>query len=921
MSGVGGGERGIVERFLGPEAAAGGMHALLGLSARAHERGTIVRALERQLTRVDGHPQSRTPEADEVRLALHAAAAQLVHQAAYRERSVLSRTGVVAVPRARDRLIELEQDALLTLARYGGWNRRSLHRLTMLAMARGAGLADVARVLGQLSGRRGAGRLGLGGGGAAVAGRRMPVEPVSTAIVEQARGPSGPMVIGAVASGLALVVALALVLVAITSGGRDAGEGVPEASGAEAAAPAPESLPMAAGEELFPWREASEGGAKPEEDAGPRYARLSDAMAALDSAADGLEIDRAEAVRVFRSAFGAVGEGWCNLTDGQRRAVQHDVVEFVYRAVQDPGLVEPVVGAVASGSRALGAGGGEAEVWPATWSVGVLARLAREGDIGARAAREIESALRGAVGSAVAGGFEQGVGAALWALLPSMTDDASPGSHAERWGRWIEAARAGAGGDAQGVLLSALEWVMVAAEEPGESDAALAGVDALTLAVDWGEDSPGRVWLVRMFADDRVSNADLHALTTTLARRSRAPGVDVTMALPVRATGEARGLLRERYATVWGLPTEGPTLDDLADDWRAAMRQAVRGPTETAVDRLAMVIGLSRLNQAAHLRFLGRLDEAGIVIDEYGRPVELELVRWNQRDRGDSIDGSPGIARWAMSYLSAQRDYARRMELLGRAASLSVRHPTDAEVLVTEAFRGTPAQAREAARAALLAQRPSAVLTLAALELAPRIPRTVQNADLIASITATVPVAIDDADWALKVRRVLVQTALEQLAAEGDAGVVDRLAALLGESYEARAMDSASGPASGSAQGVSAERAAALLRARWERLARAGGLGAEGLEVERVLAAHAARMSLAQGPVQAFAAEQAAAFELMAIAVVSERLDRGREVQAVRTRVAAERRGARDILGQILAVERGFCELWAIRLGQEAPWE
>ncbi|MFG0259876.1 MAG: hypothetical protein ACF8LK_05930, partial [Phycisphaerales bacterium JB041] len=458
---------------------------------------------------------------------------------------------------------------------------------------------------------------------------------------------------------------------------------------------------------------------------------------------------------------------------------------------------------IARRSRVLGHADqpiGTDDIWPAAWSVGMLARLAREREIGARAAREIESRLRERVGSTVvvAAGFEQGVNTALWAMLPAMVtagggeepSTAAPArdAEAERWGRWIDASQF-AGGDAGGTLLAALEWVVIGAEDPSESDTARAAIESLVLACDWGEDNPARAWLVRMFADQRVSVADLHAVTTTLARRSRVPGVDATMTLPVRASTEARSLLRERFAEVWGISTDGPALDDLATDWAKSAREAAVVSDSRLVSRLASVASLSRLNQAANLRFLGRLDDAAIVLDEYDRPVEMELVRWNQRQRGDSIDTDPAMARWALAYLSAQRDYPRRLEILSEAGRNQLRHPTDTEVLTTEAFRGSPANAREAARRALLAQRPSAAITLAILELAPRIPRTPQNADLVAAMTATAPIATDDPDWEIKTRRVLVQTALEQLAAEGDQGVIDRLASVLGESYASRAFD------------------------------------------------------------------------------------------------------------------------------------
>jgi hypothetical protein len=199
-------------------------------------------------------------------------------------------------------------------------------------------------------------------------------------------------------------------------------------------------------------------------------------------------------------------------------------------------------------------------------------------------------------------------------------------------------------------------------------------------------------------------------------------------------------------------------------------------------------------------------------------------------------------------------------------------------------------------------------------------PRTPQNAELVAALTASVTLSIDSPDWLLRTRRMLVQTALEQLAAEGDQGVIDALATVLGESYLARAMAGTAGSSGGTLPDLSPDQAAALLRLQWERLARQGGMGGGALEVESVLARHASRLGLAEGPVQTFAAEQITAFELMSIAVASERLDQTVAVQALLAQVRTERSHAGDIVEQIVIVERAFVALWAIRLGQESPW-
>src|SRR2546423_10516403 len=71
----------VFEKFLGVSAGVEDPLGLLGLvgtpSGSLNEAGVIA-ALQRQLTRVGADPDALTPEADEVRLALHAAAARLL---------------------------------------------------------------------------------------------------------------------------------------------------------------------------------------------------------------------------------------------------------------------------------------------------------------------------------------------------------------------------------------------------------------------------------------------------------------------------------------------------------------------------------------------------------------------------------------------------------------------------------------------------------------------------------------------------------------------------------------------------------------------------------------------------------------------------------------------------------------------------
>ncbi len=101
------------------------------------------------------HPQGNTPEADEVRLALHAAAAQLLDPSV--RGHLLSAKGkptpiTPRTDREQNEGSSITGDVVLELAREGGWTRDSMHRVSQLAMARGAKPQDLMRAVRTVSG-------------------------------------------------------------------------------------------------------------------------------------------------------------------------------------------------------------------------------------------------------------------------------------------------------------------------------------------------------------------------------------------------------------------------------------------------------------------------------------------------------------------------------------------------------------------------------------------------------------------------------------------------------------------------------------------------------------------------------------------------------------------------------------------------
>lgn len=159
-----------VLRFLADVDPERGPFGLLGLGPEACDDAAIDAALRRQLERVARHPHGATVEADEVRLALHVAAAQLRDPAVRAE--LIDDLAALAVRRegrpqaplapgvAKDTrraaaptgaydpsVASFERAAMWVLAHSGGWNTEAKRRLWSLAHATSVPPESVQRIV------------------------------------------------------------------------------------------------------------------------------------------------------------------------------------------------------------------------------------------------------------------------------------------------------------------------------------------------------------------------------------------------------------------------------------------------------------------------------------------------------------------------------------------------------------------------------------------------------------------------------------------------------------------------------------------------------------------------------------------------------------------------------------------------------
>ncbi len=947
----------LIARFLGEEAARGGPFALLGLRPGIADDAVIIAALEGRLAAVAAHRQSETPEADEVRLALHAAAAQLLDPAVrvhlarkWGGESAAQQAALAAPTSEAGRGVLLEHDALLTLAHYGGWSRGALHRLMLLARARDASPDELVGALRRLSSRGAPHARNVPRPAPLPSGRGesrpVPVQftTLPKPLADEPPRPADPrppemvrpeeddpakrllrrgafvFVGGFVA--LAVLGSIAAILITAPRPPREPPP-VPAPPARAAAEPARV--------EPFPLRPAGAEEVAPRASVAPSASELNAVLRGLDAAVDGLSLDAGEALALFRSSVEDVAAHWCLLTPDRQRAATNSVVEFMHSASAVPLIASAAAEVVASGSVVMRDGSAPAAegVWAAVWSVGTLVRLGGESGLSAAVSRVIEDALRqsiGGAGPAAGRTFEAGAVAALGLLPRRFVLGERPDRDAdlERWKRWVRAVEAAAPEQPARrteLLLAGLDALVLAGPEPDGDHAVADAMVELTLALTWRRGDRSRTWLAQAFSNPRVSNADLHVITTALATRSNAEGVDPLMSLPARSIDAQRRDLWNKYETAWGLPTAAQR-DDLADSWLRELRRIARESERdrAPIDHLARAVLAARLNAAAALRWSGGLDAAALLIDRLDAPVKdaMETARGSV---GDQAVVSPGRfdGAWAVRYISAQRDADARVSLLRELGGGSLLDPISGEVVAQEAVRGSPAQVRQAARDALLALRLNASAVKGLLEQAPTMPRTIQNAELVAQMTGTTVVSVRDPDWKLKTRRVLVERLMELLAAGGEVGRVDRLAPLLAEMYAGMVQSSI---ASSSAEGTpaAADESAARVRAQWQQLAAELSAGRSGVvRAEEIERRRTARLAVAGGPVQRFAVEQLTIAELLSAVIAVERPERASDAAGVLAELATTRRAATHVLHQIAATELAIGRLWAIRFGEELP--
>lgn len=923
---------------------------ILGASETELTESGVLEALRRRLEALNASPAGDSREADRMRLVLHAAAARVLGTLHRDGESARSEEGAAegALPAAEPGVTP-EMQAALAL---GGWRRGAIEQAARLAAAQGL---DPAQVLVAMRERaesvRAIAPRGVSEAPAAAkpANRASPSETdriweeTLLRTHEQERAVRAVLVFSGV--GLFGILAVGAVVVALALSGKPAGVPNPNTtSSASTTAPPPEPE-----KEIFPTiKQAAKPAPVPADTTTrERVGDFGDVLRDLDAASRGLEVDPEGAIVRFETAVREASYRWVEAKPDALIAAMNSIVEFMYRGgSQDEILTRALRAIAAPGTQDPLAPQSDTVTHhnvaaPVAWSAGVLTRLLRERDLSSARREQVRDAFlaifKNTPGPADSD-FRSGAAAAL-AALPARLIPAAQGrteagvkQAGQAWRDWTEALAAidgPRGPITQRLLLNSLERLLTTSPEPSRDQVVFDAVALLTTHISWRKGDDSRGTLLRWFDSPAISSADLQAVTSTLATQSGAQGVDYSMVLSVGANDSQRAELRDRYAAVWGL-SPAASRDVLTSRWMDAARQSVADqPGEVGLRQLAEVVHLASLNLAA---WKLRAGEVGNVKDLVDAPAPV--TSYDQSNSDGPLLPIATDASWGVKYVLAGHNIPVRREILARAVDPP--NAFEADLIVSEAVRGSPYQVRMDAAGVVdrFASQPTILNSF--LRLAPFIPPTVQNTDLLRRVSLGQIPGPRDPTWRVAVRRALVERLLQLAAGKSELAQVDSLAQKLADVYaqfrprsapDGAAQDDPGAPTpagtpklfqtpAGAPDAVTPEAPAAAFAARLTREASALiASGREPLGLLEIRRRAAGRHAVAHGQLQRFAATQADIAETLAFICVAEQPTRETQVRAVLQDLDSQRRQSTHVYTQLFVSERAILRLWLLRFG------
>ncbi len=934
----------LYNKFLNLKTPNPGPAELLGLPSTQPASEAMVRAvLGQRLEQVDDHPQARTPEADQVRMALHAAAAILSDEllrAAVEPAASPPSPQVKRAPRAPAgappapaapmpiELSPLEQAIVAILAGSGGWSSRSQQQLATVALRWNltpAQLLERVRLLAE--------RWTMADGGAAGPAPALPAE----AVPRVSSAPWGARI----AVLLALLVGVSAVIVSLTTvylQGQQSRRQPP-------VLPFPDrpSATTTSGDSRQGAGSGADARAGDRGDDAPATPALSTA-AELVQEAKRLEREIVAAGGTLPSVtrerlrdwLQTVGRRWPTFSAGELTAINQAGLEAVQAAGDVSAAAQEVAGEL---GRAANLDASAAVFLERSYLAGLLAVIY----VDERTSRVLREAVASAVGDwpilpgdrlgtpAAERAFARGALAALRLELPVLVQAlAADEAAAGLWTQWRGGVGVGhrlLGTNPQGDHLAAAEVLLLAPERSvgGAGSAFDTVLRRLLSLIDFSSQANQGV-VVQWLLDPRIGTRDLHTVTSCIVELELAPDLGDEYILAAEAPVHERTQLTRRWSQ-GALTERAGTTDDRTGqavgsafavdsvyrrDWLLRVERELEQSIEgiSLLNRLQRAVRYARLRQAAEQIGRGELDAARdrlaalrVELVVRPRPEEPEARNDGELTRTLAVEGLTDARK-----IDLMRAFAEREPHIG---------PIDARTLATLAFAESSLPIRDTAQGRIrwdYGDSPHMVQALLDLTAGTRVIRSPGLSETIERITGERLPDTQDDRFLGAMRLALAQHLLEVRASAYHGKAVDELADLLAEAYQAGA------GATGNLQAPEVE--AQRLYEQWRDLSAARSARLPGDEdVEAISRRLAAALRLAPGPMQRFVALQRALLEQMAAVVIAESPADEEAVLEI-LRVARLRlTQSQGVVAQVEFLERSMLQVMLLRFDAATPLE
>jgi len=859
----------------------------------------ILRALQSRLESVSAHPRRDEPAADVVRQALHGAAQTMLNRLAKR---ALSSAELELVRRV--------------IAEGGGVTDSTLERLEPIASSMGVSVGDLISTALELPSRPAIQSDKLR---AVRASDEVPAQTPLPESHQQTQVAGSVRLLIFIGSGLiASIAVITIVLSLVLKPSADPLIGKPKTQSTEAEAVRGPVVDDSASDEAA-------AGTKQETEVIRGWPDLIREVKSCESIA---ATDSTEAVALFISAFDRMAATWPEASKDELLAGGNAVIDFLY-SIDDRQRQDEVAAAISVARYATAAGLRDARSIRATcFSAAMTVRVLREADL----QPGLRTALRTACDGVFDGEFlpreqtfDSGMKAALSAMPrllmnESQLDSKEPIS-IECWQSWIECLACVEGRDTTAydrVLSFAIEAVMLEMPDADRDSQTREIIGILGSSMVWRKDSPARTSLLMWFESPGVSSADLQALTSVIATKTGAEGVDPTMVLSAGADAVARANMREKYAQSWGVTSDRGARESELNRWSISANAALVAPVqESQISGMMMAVRHARLSSLAEALREGAAVRVPDDIDQDDARIIDRINRKNDESKLIVVE-TGGEREWAQRYLTELKSgsVSARVSMLGSFAETST--ALNADIIAQEAVRGSPEEIRKLARKIMQDRSMDPLYVNALLRMQPKLIPGADNLQLIESMTGHALPSFRSPAWKFECRRALVSKLIQLLAKDSQIGVIDSIAESLADAYlEFRQEDD---PAISSESKSDFERDPlnAAMRLRKRTQSKASGLvpsGREHASLNMIETARVRRMELATGVIQRFNAEQLACIDLLAYSIVAEEPAKSAEVRAILRSFEEARRSCSHVLEAVRIGERTRLELWMLRIG------